>query len=50
MKALTELVGPIIALRATLAGDHNTRRGHPREASKPDQLPAHLHQLRRVVA
>lgn len=50
MKALTELIGLIIALRTTLAGDHDTRRGHPREASKPDQLPAQLHQLRTVVA
>jgi hypothetical protein len=50
MKALTELVGLILTLRTTLAGDHDARRGHAGETSKPDQLPAHAHQLRRVVA
>lgn len=50
MKALAELVGLIVALRATLASDDDARRGHPGETSKPDQLPAHAHQPRRVVA
>ena len=50
MKALAELVGLIIALRPSLASDHDPRRGHPGETSKPDQLPAHAHQPRRVMA
>jgi hypothetical protein len=50
MEALTELVGLILTLRPTLAGDHDARRGHPGKTSKPDELPAHGHQLRRVVA
>jgi hypothetical protein len=50
MKALAELVGLIVALRAPLASDHDPCRGHPGETSKPDQLPAHAHQPRRVEA
>ena len=50
MEALTELVGVIIALRATLSSDHDAGRGHSGETSKPDELPAHAHRLRRVVA
>jgi hypothetical protein len=50
MEALTELVGLILALRTTLASDHDARRGDAGETSKPDQLPAHPHRLRRVVA
>jgi hypothetical protein len=50
MKALAELVGLILTLRTALASDHDARRGHPGETSETDQLPAHAHQLRRVVA
>lgn len=50
MEALAELVGLILTLRATLASDHDAGRGYPGETSKPDELPAHAHQPRRVVA
>jgi len=50
VQALTELVGRILTLRSTVASDHDARRGHAGETSKPEQLPAHPHQLRRVVA
>jgi hypothetical protein len=50
MEALTKLVGLVLTLRTTLASDDDARRGHPGETSKPDELPAHRHQLRRVVA
>ena len=50
MKALAELVGLILALRTSLASDHDPRRGHPGETGKPDQLPSHAHQPRRVMA
>ena len=50
VQVLTELVGLIVPLRTTLASDHDARRGHAGETSKPEQLPAHAHQLRRVVA
>ena len=43
VQPLTELVGLIIVLRPTLASDHDAGRGHPGEASEPDQLPAHAH-------
>lgn len=49
MEALTKLVGLILTLRTTFASDHDAGRGHPDETSKPDELPAHAHQLRRVV-
>jgi hypothetical protein len=50
MKAVAELVGLILALRTSLASDHDPRRGHPGETGKPDQLPSHAHQPRRVMA
>jgi hypothetical protein len=50
VQTLTELVGLILTLRTTLASDHDARRGHPGETGKPDELPAHAHQPRRVVA
>jgi hypothetical protein len=49
MEALAELVGLIVTLRATLASEHDAGRGHPGETGKPDELPAHAHQLRRVL-
>jgi hypothetical protein len=36
MQALTKLVGLILTLRTTLASDHDARRSHPGETSKPD--------------
>jgi hypothetical protein len=50
MEAFAELVGLILVLRTTLACDHDARRGYPGKTSEPDELPAHAHQLRRVVA
>ena len=49
MKAVTQLVGLVVALRPTLTSDHDARRGHPGEAGEADQFPAHAHQQRRVV-
>jgi hypothetical protein len=49
MEALAELVGLIITLRTTRASDHDAGRGYPGETSKPNQLPAHAHQLHRVL-
>ena len=49
MQALTELVGLVITLRTTRASDNDAGGGHPGEASEPDELPAHAHQLRRVL-
>ena len=49
MEALTELVGLVITLRTTRASDHDAGGRHPGEASEPEELPAHAHQLRRVL-
>jgi hypothetical protein len=49
MEAVTELVGLVITLGPTRASDHDAGGGHPGEASEPDELPAHAHQLRRVL-
>jgi hypothetical protein len=43
MEALTELVGLILMLRATLASDDDARRGDPSETRKSDEFPAHAH-------
>jgi len=50
VKTLAELVGLIITLATTLASDHDAGRGDPGETSEPDELPAHPHQLHRVLA
>ncbi|MFZ1995451.1 MAG: hypothetical protein WAU75_15170 [Solirubrobacteraceae bacterium] len=50
MQALSELVGRILVLRTTLSGDDDAGRGDPGETGEADELPAHVHQLRRVVA
>jgi hypothetical protein len=49
MEALTELVGLVLTLRTTRASDHDAGGRHPGEASEPEELPAHAHQLRRVL-
>ncbi len=49
MEALTELAGLVITLGATRASDNDAGGGHPGEASEPKELPAHPHQLRRVL-
>lgn len=50
MQALSELVGRILTLGTTLSGDDDAGRGDPGETGQADELPAHAHQLRRVVA
>jgi hypothetical protein len=49
MEPVTNLVGLIVTLRATLAGEHSPRRGYPGETGKPHYLPAHTHQFRRLL-
>jgi hypothetical protein len=49
MEPVANLVGLIVTLCATLASEHDTRGGHPGETGKPDELPAHAHQFRRLV-
>jgi hypothetical protein len=45
MEPLTNLVGLKVTLGATLASEHDTRRGHAAKTGKPDELPAHAHQV-----
>jgi len=49
MEPVTNLVGLIVMLRATLSGEHDTCRGHTGETGKPDELPTHAHQFRRLL-
>lgn len=50
MQPLAKLVRLVITLRATLAGEHHAGGGHSGEASETEELPAHLHQSRRLLA
>jgi hypothetical protein len=49
VQALSKLVRRILVLRTTVSGDCDPGRGDPGETGQPDELPAHAHQLRRVV-
>ncbi len=49
MEPPAQLVGLIVTLCATLASEYDAGRGHPGETGKPHQLPAHAHQLRRLL-
>jgi hypothetical protein len=49
MEPVAYLVGLIVMLRATLAGEHSTGRGDPGDTGKPDELPAHAHRFRRLL-
>ena len=49
MEALTQLIGLVITLRTARASHHDAGGGHPGEAGQTEELPAHAHQLRRVL-
>ena len=43
MQPAAELVGVDVPVRAALARDHHTRRGHPGQPGQADELPWHPH-------
>jgi hypothetical protein len=50
VEALAQLVRLVMVLRAALAGERYAGGGHSGEASETDELPAHPHRSRRLLA
>ena len=50
VEPLAQLVRLVMTLRAALAGEHHAGGGHSGEAGETDELPAHSHRSRRLLA
>jgi len=50
MQPLAKLVRLIVVMGPALAGENDTGCGYAGETGESDQLPAHSHRLRRLLA